>query len=566
MKRVLDDDTATVAEAKRLQQEKADQVRAEMYHVLESVFHHENFREPQDEIISAILERRDVMAVLPTGKGKSLCFQLPAYMLPGVTFVISPLLALMKDQVDALRALGIPAAQLSSSNSVTQNDQILADLARMKVPWKLIYITPERIDNQVFRTTLRDLCDRGQISLFAIDEAHCISQWGHDFRLSYTRLSYLKQTFPHVPMIALTATATPKVKEDIQHYLRLENHAYFFTTFNRPEIRYEVRWKGDDYLSNMVNYVKQQPDNTCGLIYCQSADKCTAAANALVACGLSAAPFFAKMPAKLKREVQEDWTAGRIAIICGTTAFGMGINKANVRFVIHETMSRTVEGFYQESGRAGRDGQPALSLLYLSGGDYNMFKNFTHSDCQPKKGHESENPAARQQLLASKLRMLEAMFLYGKDSAKCRRVYLLNYFGEKSDMQLCSGTCDLCGHVSGKVYRPKQIERPVGSYFKPRPGAFTAAELAEPIGPPPTIDEAGRATFRLKFRSVISQNMLVAPREVEFLARREESAIFKQYPQNNLYRTEAQRRIVKISKAGEPLYKREELDEYSNSE
>lgn len=566
MKRVFNDDTAAIAEAKRLQQEKSDQVRAEMYHVLETVFHHENFREPQDEIISAILERRDVMAVLPTGKGKSLCFQLPAYMLPGVTFVISPLLALMKDQVDALRALGIPAAQLSSSNTATQNDQILADLARLQVPWKLVYITPERIDNNIFRVTLRDLADRGQISLFAIDEAHCISQWGHDFRLSYTRLSYLKQTFPHVPMIALTATATPRVKEDIQQYLRLENHAYFFTTFNRPEIRYEVRWKNDDYLSNMVNYVKQQPSNTCGLIYCQSADKCTATANALVACGLSAAPFFAKMPVKRKREIQEDWTAGRIAIICGTTAFGMGINKANVRFVIHETMSRTVEGFYQESGRAGRDGQPALSLLYQSGGDYNMFKSFTHSDCQPRKGKEDDNPAARQQLLASKLRMLEAMFLYGKESAKCRRAYLLNYFGEQSDPQLCSGTCDLCGHVSGKVYQPRPIERPVGSYFKPRPGAFTAAELAEPIGPPPNIDEAGRNTFRLKFRSVISQNMLVAPREVEFLARREEAAIFKQYPQNNLYRTEAQRRISKISKAGEPLYKRGELDEYSNSE
>lgn len=542
------------SDAKKLQQDKLGELHAKMYTVLEQVFHHEDFREPQDEIISTLLLGRDVMAVLPTGKGKSLCFQLPSYILPGLTVVVSPLLALMKDQVDALNVLGVPATQISSSMTDSHNSSVLSSLIQDQIPYKMLYVTPERVAMPSFRSILSLLYEHGKLSLFAIDEAHCISQWGHDFRPDYRKLVSLKTEFPKVPMVALTATATPKVKADILEYLHLKDHAYFFTTFNRPEIRYEVREKSTLFMQDAIAYLRGQPANTCGIIYCQSRMGCEAFAAQLVSAGFNAAPYHAKLPVKRRRETQEAWTSGATDIVCATNAFGMGINKANVRFVIHETLPRTIEAFYQESGRAGRDGQPAASILYLNYSDFGMLKAFINSDDRNEKLKEGETAEAKRRRLEFKLEALGQMYTYGR-TAECRRVYLLDYFGEKSDISLCGGTCDICGDVSGATIIKRSKDRPISTFFRPKPS-----------GPPPKIESSGRDTFRNQFRAAIAQNMLVAPRKVMYLARREEDLIFKKYPENNLYRTEAKRRINEIVNSLDSLFNTDQLDEYSDED
>ena len=328
---------------------------------LRRVFGYHAFRPLQREIIEDSLAGRDVFALLPTGGGKSLCFQLPALRRAGLTVVISPLIALMKDQVDALRSNGVGAACLNSALDDASRRDTWRRLHRGEI--RLLYIAPERL----FAGTLLDELARWQLGAVAVDEAHCISEWGHDFRPEYRQLSQLRERFPAVPFIALTATATQRVRDDIVRQLHLREPATYVASFNRPNLTYRVEAKGQTS-DRIARFARARPKEA-GIVYCASRNATESLAERLVKEGVRALPYHAGLSPETRAANQERFLRDEVQVMCATIAFGMGINKPNVRFVLHHDLPKNIEGYYQETGRAGRDGLPSECVLYFSPGD-----------------------------------------------------------------------------------------------------------------------------------------------------------------------------------------------------
>ncbi len=379
-----------------------------LHGVLKRFFGFDSFRPLQEEIIRDALAGKDVFAVLPTGGGKSLCFQLPALTRPGLTVVVSPLIALMKDQVDALQAAGVPATFLNSSLAAGESRPRLRGLHNGE--FRLLYVAPERLMLSGFVEDMK----RWSVNVFAIDEAHCISEWGHDFRPEYRQLASLRDQFPGVPMMALTATATERVRGDIVNQLRLRSAACYIASFNRPNLTYRVAAKSGAY-GQILEFVRARPKES-GIIYCQARKTAENLAGKLSADGVRAAPYHAGMENRARTQSQEAFLRDEVRVVCATIAFGMGINKPNVRFVIHHDLPKNIEGYYQETGRAGRDGLPSECLLLFSPGDRIKYGRFIDEMSNPK-----EREIARAQL---------EQIVHYAEGANCRRAFLLGYFGE----------------------------------------------------------------------------------------------------------------------------------------
>lgn len=390
--------------------------------VLKKIFGYDGFRHNQEEIIQHVLYGKDTLVLMPTGGGKSLCYQVPALCLPGITIVVSPLIALMKDQVDALRLNGIPAAFLNSTLYSTEQSLIFHQLRNKEL--KLLYIAPERLmgNDTAFINFLKEI----DVSLFAIDEAHCISQWGHDFRPDYLVLGQLKEQFPEIPVIALTATADAITKKDIIDKLHFSDGHCFVNSFNRPNIQYQVRPKSH-YYNELLSYLKAHRDDS-GIIYCLSRSSTEKLAADLQKDGFNAAAYHAGLEKDIRDERQDQFLKDDVKIIVATIAFGMGINKSNVRFVIHADLPKNIEGYYQETGRAGRDGLPSEAILFYGVGDVMKMKKFS----------QVEGNEAQTRIMLQKLDKMSRLC----ETKTCRRKYLLNYFGEEAP-DYC-GNCDVC--------------------------------------------------------------------------------------------------------------------------
>lgn len=387
-----------------------------IYETLRKYFGYETFRPLQEEIIQSLIDGRDCLAIMPTGGGKSLCFQLPALVKKGTAIVVSPLISLMKDQVDALRANGIGAAYLNSTISAAESVQIFKDVISGKI--KLLYVSPEKLLSQDFYRQIKTI----DISLFAVDEAHCISQWGHDFRPEYTQLSFLSREFK-APIIALTATADRITRSDIVQQLGLRNPETFISSFDRENLSISVL-PGREKFANIKRFISQRK-NQAGIIYCLSRKQTEQLANKLNGEGLNAVSYHAGMTDIARQTAQDDFINDRVQIVCATVAFGMGIDKPNVRWVIHYNLPKNLESYYQEIGRAGRDGLPADTLLFYSYRDVLTLKQFIEESKQ-------------KDLLTQKLERMQQF----ADARTCRRRVLLNYFNEAYDKDC--GNCDVC--------------------------------------------------------------------------------------------------------------------------
>jgi ATP-dependent DNA helicase RecQ len=387
---------------------------------LKKYFGYDEFRSLQREIIDDALAGRDVFALLPTGGGKSLCFQLPALLRDGVTVVVSPLIALMKDQVDALRTSGIAATFLNSTLGANEARERFRGLHRNE--FRLLYVAPERLMMENFLENALNW----NIAQIAIDEAHCISEWGHDFRPEYRELKKLRGQFPDVPIMALTATATKRVRDDIVKQLKLRQPCCYVASFNRPNLTYRVVPKSSVY-EQVRELVRARP-NESGIVYCASRKSSNALAEKLTNDGIKALPYHAGMEPKERTRNQEAFLRDDARVIAATIAFGMGINKPNVRYVIHRDLPKNIEGYYQETGRAGRDGLPSECVLFFSVGDVVKQRRFI------EEKSESEQRIAHDQL--------RTMIGYA-ETRECRRATLLRYFGENFSQGSCNG-CDNC--------------------------------------------------------------------------------------------------------------------------
>lgn len=389
--------------------------------LLKKYFNYDEFRPMQEAIVNNVLKKKDTFVLMSTGGGKSICYQLPALKFKGLTVVISPLISLMKDQVDALRKKGVNADYINSSLSSEEIFQIREKISSKQT--KILYIAPERLALEEFRSYLLGL----DISLIAIDEAHCISEWGHDFRRDYRNLKFIKIIFPDIPIIALTATATEKVRLDILKQLSLEKPAVFISSFNRDNLNLIVMKKKNNF-SKILNLVNKQKEGAI-IIYCFSRKDCENIAQRLENNGFGALPYHAGLTIQRRRHNQELFIKNDVKIIVATIAFGMGIDKSNVRLIIHNTFSKTLESYYQEIGRAGRDGISSDCIVLYSAGDKRKHEFFINQikDSQVRKRSRDQ---------------LKKMMDYC-ESKLCRRKHILEYFGEHYPQQNCNG-CDIC--------------------------------------------------------------------------------------------------------------------------
>ncbi|MDP3778661.1 MAG: DNA helicase RecQ [bacterium] len=390
--------------------------------LLKQYFGYENFRPRQEEIILHTLAGKDALVLMPTGGGKSLCYQLPALALSGLTVVISPLIALMKDQVDALSSNGIPAAFINSSLKANDTSRIIGEIKNGRI--KILYVAPERLATPGFLDFLTSI----PLSLIAIDEAHCISEWGHDFRPDYRNLRRLRTHFPAIPIIALTATATERVREDILGQLKLSSPRVFVSSFNRPNLTYAAYPKQNafDKLIQILNRYKGKPV----IIYRFSRNDTEKLALKLNRAGIKALAYHAGLDADTRRETQDKFIKDNTPIIVATIAFGMGIDKPDVRLVVHYDLPKSVEGYYQETGRAGRDGLPSECILFYSYGDTSKHYRFINEISDPTERKRAENN-------------LKQVVSYGELST-CRRKFLLSYFGEADTIIDSCNSCDNC--------------------------------------------------------------------------------------------------------------------------
>jgi ATP-dependent DNA helicase RecQ len=388
--------------------------------ILKDTFGYAEFRAGQMEVIDKILNGQDALILLPTGGGKSLCYQVPALALEGITIVVSPLISLMQDQVQQLTAQGVKAAYLNSSQDAEESQQITEQLFRGELD--LLYVAPERLLKSYFLNSLQ----RVKVSLIAVDEAHCVSHWGHDFRQDYRQLGRLKSQFQNVPFIALTATADHATQVDIQHQLQLDNPFVFKGGFDRPNIRYNLlaKYKGFD---QVVAFVKQQ-DGAAGIVYCNSRAKVDDLTQRLQSAGIKCDAYHAGRDTATREFVQTQFLKDDLQVVIATVAFGMGINKSNVRFVVHHDVPRSVESYYQETGRAGRDGMPAEALLLFDERDAARIKQWISTGTAPDR-YDIE------------MHKFEAMEAFA-EAQTCRRQVLLNYFSDYREEQC--GNCDIC--------------------------------------------------------------------------------------------------------------------------
>lgn len=399
--------------------------------ILKETFGYDTFRPLQEEVIQNVLAGQDTLAVMPTGGGKSLCYQIPALILPGLTVVVSPLIALMKDQVEQMRAAGVAALFLNSTLSAKEYRENMESVSQGRT--KLLYVAPETL----MTPRLFGLLDSIQVSLLVIDEAHCISEWGHDFRPEYRQIVEVRRRYPKAVCLALTATATPRVRGDIRSSLGFDNANEFVASFNRDNLFIEVQEKKDG-LQQTLRFIKQFKDQS-GIIYCFSRKQVDELSADLVRYGYSARPYHAGLADEERHRNQEAFIRDDVQIIVATIAFGMGINKPNVRFVLHHDLPKSIEGYYQEIGRAGRDGLPSKCLLLFNYGDISKLRYFIDE----KRGLERE-VAERQ---------LNSIVEYAEENLLCRRQPLLRYFGETPSFQKCN-RCDNCIHPAGtRTYR-----------------------------------------------------------------------------------------------------------------
>nr|GMC81358.1 ATP-dependent DNA helicase Q-like 4A isoform X1 [Ipomoea batatas] len=413
------------------------------------VFGNHSFRPNQREVINATMSGNDVFVLMPTGGGKSLTYQLPALISPGITLVISPLVSLIQDQIMHLLQVNIPATYLSASMEWAEQQEIFRELNSGVCKYKLLYVTPEKVaKSDVLLRHLERLHGSDSLSRIVIDEAHCVSQWGHDFRPDYQCLGILKQKFPSVPVLALTATATLSVKEDVVQALGLSNCVVFRQSFNRPNLQYSVVPKTKKCLEDIDAFIKENHFDECGIIYCLSRMDCEKVSEKLQEYGHKAAYYHGSMDAAQRAYVQKQWSKDEVNIICATVAFGMGINKPDVRFVIHHSLPKSIEGYHQECGRAGRDGQHSSCVLYYSYSDYIRVKHMI-SQCNVEQssftpGYGRSNMATSGKILETNTDNLLRMVSYCENDVDCRRLLQLIHFGEKFDSANCLNTCDNC--------------------------------------------------------------------------------------------------------------------------